>query len=53
MENKRLEIATQMAAALLPRAIDAHWPAHQLAHQAVALADALIEVCGDEPTKPE
>jgi hypothetical protein len=53
MESKRLEIATQMAAALVPHAIEAHWSPYQLAHQAAAMADALIEVCGDEPAKPE
>jgi len=53
MESKRLEIATQMAAALVRHAIGAHWSPYQLVHQAVAMADALIEVCVDEPAKPE
>jgi hypothetical protein len=53
MESKRLEIAAKLAAALVPHAIVSHWSPHQLAHQAAAMADALIEVCGDEPAKPE
>ena len=52
MENERLKIATQLAAALMPHAIAANWSPYHLAQQAVTMADALIEVC-DEPTKPE
>lgn len=48
----RLKVATQMAAALVPHALVSHWSPHMLAQHAVALADALIEVC-DEPAKPE
>lgn len=48
----RLKIAAQMAAALVPHAIASHWSPNQLAHQAVAMADALIEAC-DEPASPE
>jgi hypothetical protein len=51
MENKRLEIATQMAAALVPDMLQ-HTP-WDIARRAAELADALIEVCGDEPAKPE
>lgn len=52
MENERLKIAAQMAAALVPHALVSHWSPHMLAQHAAALADALIEVC-DEPAKPE
>ena len=52
MENERLKIAAQMAAALVPHALVSHWSSHMLAQHAAALADALIEVC-DEPAKPE
>lgn len=46
----RLKIAAQMAAALVPHALQ-HTP-WDIARRAVVLADALIEVC-DEPAKPE
>lgn len=52
MENKRLTVATQMAAALIPHALVSNWSPHMLAQHAAALADAMIEVC-DEPAKPE
>lgn len=50
MENERLNIAAQMAAALVPHML--HHTPWDVARRAAELADALIEVC-DEPAKPE
>jgi hypothetical protein len=50
MENERLKIVAQMAAALVPHMLQ-HTP-WDIARRAAELADALIEVC-DEPAKPE
>ncbi|UOF80338.1 hypothetical protein [Caudoviricetes sp.] len=49
----RLEIAAQMAAALMPTAVMSNWPVSQLVANAVNIADALIEACADEPAKTE
>lgn len=52
MENERLKIVTQLAAALTPYAITSNWSPYHLAQQAVIMADALIEVL-NETSKPE